>query len=327
MGKWAAEAGRRVGGKYTVAFQGAGVLIAKEIRKRYGEKDAVRGISLELKPGECLALLGPNGAGKTTTCEMLEGLIRPDSGSISVFGMDYDRHRKSILKRTGVQLQETTLYKKYTVWETLRLFASFYSDPVDVTTLIESLQLSDKVNSRLEHLSGGQKQRVYLGCSLINDPELLFLDEPSSGLDPQARRYLWDLLKQFRSESRSILLTTHYMEEAAGLADRIAIMDHGQIIAVGSLGELIRQHCPDESLCFSVDERSFLELKKSLSWLQQAKRCGQKTKAKVHDAPQKTQELLRAADQAGIIPGSFTIRQPTLEDVFLKLTGRRLRDD
>lgn len=303
------------------------VLYADHISKKYGRTEAVREVSLTLRAGECLALLGPNGAGKTSTCEMLEGLLQPDSGRISVFGLSYGEERKQILRRIGVQLQETNLYKKYTVLETLQLFASFYEQPVDVRKLIDSLMLTDKAGSRLEELSGGQKQRVYLGCSLINDPEILFLDEPSAGLDPQSRRYIWDLLRDFRCQSRSILLTTHYMEEAAELADRIAIMDDGRIIACGSLGDLISQHCPGGQLCFSVDDTVFSRLSARLSWLSSAKRSGNNTEVTARDLIEKSQEFLRVADQEGVVPDSFMIRHPTLEDVFLQLTGRRLRDD
>lgn len=303
------------------------ILVAENIKKNYGQLQAVAGVSLALKAGECLALLGPNGAGKTTTCEILEGLIVPDSGDVSVNGLNYKANRREILQGIGVQLQETSLYKKYTVRETLELFASFYRKPVDIVPLINSLQLNDKMNARLEHLSGGQKQRVYLGCSLVNDPRLLFLDEPTTGLDPQARRYIWDLLKSFRSDDRSILLTTHHMEEARELADRIAIMDHGKIIAAGSFEELIRNHCPEERLSFTMEPSQIDALMAKLTWLPSERPSGGRIEVLVKDAASKTQELMRISDQLGFVPESFMIRQPTLEDVFLKLTGRSLRDD
>lgn len=246
------------------------MLSARGLTKRYKNLVAVDGVDLTVGPGECLALLGPNGAGKTTTVEMLEGLTVPDSGVVEIFGKRLPGERRAILEKVGVQLQETNLYKRYTVRETLTLFGSFYKEAQDPEVIMKRMSLTDKADVQLRKLSGGQKQRAYLGCALVNDPKLLFLDEPTTGLDPQARRAIWDLLRELKAEGRGILLTTHYMEEAEVLADRVAIIDHGKIIAEGTPQELI-------------------------------KRTG--------------------VDQVKVEP-----RHGSLEDVFLKLTGRTLRD-
>lgn len=229
-------------------MQSTYTLEARNLQKRFKDLVAVDHVDLHVKMGECFALLGPNGAGKTTTCEMLEGLLPTDGGTITIFGQNYAEHKAEILEKIGVQLQETNLYKKYTVWETFQLFASFYKQPEDLTKLLNMLQLEPVKNKRLEHLSGGQKQRVYLACSLINRPQLLFLDEPSSGLDPQSRHHLWEALEECKTHDRSIFLTTHFMEEAEKLADRVAIMDHGKIIAEGSPKELIARYVSQGTL-------------------------------------------------------------------------------
>ena len=184
-------------------------LLAQGLTKKYGELRAVDGISLTVNRGECVALLGPNGAGKTTTVEMLEGLVRPDAGEITIFGRSLAKDRQFVLERIGVVLQETTLYKRYTVAETVALFASFYAQTLRPEVALKRLQLEDKASTQLRNLSGGQRQRVYLACALINDPELLFLDEPTTGLDPQARRATWELIAELKREGRSVLLTTH----------------------------------------------------------------------------------------------------------------------
>ena len=310
-----------------VVETGEWVLRAKNLCKAFTNVPAVDGVSIDLKKGECLALLGPNGAGKTTTCEMLEGLIDWDAGSISLFDLPLKQNRKKILERIGVQLQETNLYKKYTVRETLELFASFYSNPLSVKNLIAKLKLEDKEDSRLEKLSGGQRQRVYLGCSLVNDPEIVFLDEPTTGLDPQARRYIWDMLLNLKQEGRSILLTTHYMEEAQELADRIAIMDRGTIIASGTARELIGQYCEGGYLSFALSPEDFERLKEQLPWLENTRLVNNLWQINVKSTTQKTRELMRGVDSLGVDLRQFAIRQGSLEDVFLKLTGRSIRDD
>jgi len=209
--------------------------------KRYADVTAVDGLNLEVELGECFGLLGPNGAGKTTTIEILEGLTPADGGSLEVLGQTWgagDDH--ALRQRLGVQLQETQLADKLTVEETIRLFRSFYARGRDVDQVIETVALEEKRRARVGKLSGGQKQRLAVACSLVSDPDLLFLDEPTTGLDPQARLKLWEIVEAFRGGGGTILLTTHYMEEAARLCDRVAIMDHGRVISMGTPAELIR---------------------------------------------------------------------------------------
>lgn len=303
-------------------------LRAEGLVKKYGKLTAVDGVSLQVAAGECFALLGPNGAGKTTVCELLEGLLTPDAGEVYLCHLSLKTQRQEILKRIGVQLQETHLYKKYTVRETLELFASFYPQSQPLDPLLEKLKLQDKQHARLEHLSGGQKQRVYLGCALVNKPELIFLDEPTSGLDPQARRHIWDLLKELKDENCSIFLTTHHMEEAQELADRIAIMDQGKIIACGSLAELKSKYCQGEFLRFKLHAEDKLRLMQGLTWLRTARSLGEEQyEAIVANATLSTQELMREADKHNIAIRNFAIQQGSLEDVFLQLTGRSIRDE
>ncbi|HEY4355790.1 MAG TPA: ABC transporter ATP-binding protein, partial [Acidobacteriaceae bacterium] len=210
-----------------------------KLRKTYRNTIAVNDLDLTVWQGECFGLLGPNGAGKTTTIEICEGLTAADSGTVEVLGMSWNGRNRQLRERLGIQLQETCLSEKLTVIETLRMFSSFYRRPLDVTDVIALLQLGDKKNARVGILSGGQKQRLALGCALVGDPDLLFLDEPTTGLDPQARHQLWALVERLKQGGRTIVLTTHHMEEAERLCDRVAIIDHGRIIALGSPAELI----------------------------------------------------------------------------------------
>ena len=213
----------------------------EHLKKRYSDVVAVDGLSLTVERGECFGLLGPNGAGKTTTIEILEGLLTPDAGDVDVLGLRWADHQGELRQRLGIQLQETQLGDKLTVEETLRLFRSFYTRGRTIDELIGIVELESKRTSRVGKLSGGQKQRLSFACAIAGDPDLLFLDEPTTGLDPQSRRQLWTLLDQFRSRGGTILLTTHYMDEAEFLCDRVAIVDHGRIIAQGTPKELIAQ--------------------------------------------------------------------------------------
>ena len=218
----------------------AGVALrVRHLRKAYKDVVAVDGLDLEVSPGECFGLLGPNGAGKTTTIEICEGLTPADSGEVEVLGLSWRSHAAELRQRLGIQLQETQLSEKLTVGETVRLFRSFFRRGPTSSEVIALVQLEDKRDSRVGGLSGGQKQRLALACALVGDPDLLFLDEPTTGLDPQARRQLWDLIERFKSAGRTILLTTHYMDEAEKLCERVAIMDHGKVIALGTPRELI----------------------------------------------------------------------------------------
>lgn len=209
------------------------------LRKSYGDVVAVDGIDLDVRPGECFGLLGPNGAGKTTTIEICEGLLERDSGDVHVLGQTWEKDGDRLRERLGIQLQDTQLSEKLTIRETLELFRSFYTRGRSVDEVIGIVQLDEKRDARVGSLSGGQKQRLAIACALVGDPELLFLDEPTTGLDPQSRRQLWGLIEQFRATGRTIVLTTHYMDEAEKLCDRVAIVDHGHVIALGSPQELI----------------------------------------------------------------------------------------
>ncbi len=306
------------------------LLTAQHLQKKFGKLTAVDDITLSVQAGECLALLGPNGAGKTTTVEMLEGLQTPDAGEIRIFGQSLRTHRQSIMQDVGVMLQETQLYKKLSVKETLELFASFFQKSLKIDEAIAMVELSDKADTRLEHLSGGQKQRAYLACSLINEPRLLFLDEPTTGLDPQSRRMIWDLLQKHKGRDRGILLTTHYMDEAEKLADRVAVVDHGRIIAEGTPAALIQKHCGEQVVCFRYLGLEPLEVKKRLEphlpWLKDAVVMEKGFELVARDPVQTITELSRASDQQNLKLAQLEMRRSTLEDVFIKLTGRSIRD-
>jgi len=249
-------------------------LRVKGLRKAYDDVVAVDGLDLEVYAGECFGLLGPNGAGKTTTIEICEGLLGADSGEVEVLGRRWESNAGDLRELLGIQLQDTQLSEKLTVDETLTLFQSFYRDARDIGEVIDQVELGEKRNSRVGGLSGGQKQRLAVACALVGNPQLLFLDEPTTGLDPQSRRQLWDLISQFQAEGRTVVLTTHYMEEAERLCDRVAIVDHGHVIALGS-----------------------------------------------------PRELIDALDVSHLPPPEPRSTTATLEDVFVSLTGRTLRDE
>ncbi len=220
-------------------------LVLRGLRKSYGSVVAVDGLDLDVKVGECFGLLGPNGAGKTSTIEICEGLLERDSGDLEILGMTWERDSSRLKERLGIQLQDTQLSEKLTVTETVQLFRSFYKTAKPVAEVIDVVQLGEKRNARVGTLSGGQKQRLAVACALVGNPELLFLDEPTTGLDPQSRRQLWTLIEEFRATGRTILLTTHYMDEAEKLCDRVAIVDHGRVIALGTPHELIESIAAD----------------------------------------------------------------------------------
>lgn len=303
------------------------LLKAVGLKKNYKNINAVCGIDLELFPGECLALLGPNGAGKTTTVEMLEGLTIPSEGSIYIFGKDLQKQKTQIMEQVGVMLQETQLYKRGTVKETVELFASFFKKSREVDQILELVELSSKKDEFLKNLSGGQKQRVYLACALINDPKILFLDEPTTGLDPQARRLIWDLLKKQKEEGSALLLTTHYMDEAEQLADRICIVDHGKIIAEGSPRELIKTHCGEQILHITLSrELLSAEIEEHFPWLTQAKNDKGSYTITVSNHNEIITKLYTLSTKLNFEIVNLEMRKSNLEDVFIKLTGRSIRD-
>ncbi|MBA2354672.1 MAG: ABC transporter ATP-binding protein [Acidobacteria bacterium] len=296
--------------------------------KRYGDVLAVNGLDLEVQRGECFGLLGPNGAGKTTTIEILEGLSTPDAGQVEVLGLGWARDASRLRQRLGIQLQETQLNDKLTVAETLRMFRSFYAQGPSVDALIASVGLESKRDAWYSKLSGGQKQRLAVACALAGDPEVLFLDEPTTGLDPQSRRQLWDLLGQFKQRGRTILLTTHYMDEAQVLCDRVAIVDHGQVIAQGTPLELIASLGAEHIVEFALAEGRTMPAESILARLPGVRRAsvddarGTLIVAHLHEA---LPALLAAVAEADAFT-LLTTHSATLEDVFVSLTGRQLRD-
>ncbi len=306
------------------AQNGKVVLQATRLSKYFGAIKAVNEVSLTLEKGQCLAILGPNGAGKTTLCEMFEGLERQDSGTLEVLSRSYDKDRATILSAIGVTLQETSLYKRYTVLETLTLFASFYKHSLSVESMLRDLGLSEKRDVRLEQLSGGQKQKVYLGCAFIHDPEIIFLDEPTTGLDPKSRRELWDLIKKLKERQKSIVLTTHYMEEAEELADQILFLDQGSVVAAGTLPELLASFSCKETLELGVSSETLMLLKANHSYLENEVKTSRGFSFFVADAALRVQEILATCQKFSQKLAFVSVKEAGLEELFLKLTGREI---
>ena len=293
--------------------------------KRYGEKVAVNGVELEIGAGECFGLLGPNGAGKTTTVEMIEGLYRPDAGTIELFGIEWGKGRdREIKERFGVQLQETQLADKLTVTEVLRLFRSFYRKGRSPEELIELLDLGAERDRYFSRLSGGQKQRVAVGCALVGDPELLFLDEPTTGLDPRARKSLWSIVDRYREQRRSVLITTHYMEEAAALCDRIAVMDQGKIIALGTPRSLVDSLGIVQFVEFDAARPLEEAPLAALPSVASVTNRGQRYRLRIDRSLAALGSVLDELERQGVQPIGLSTHQATLDDVFLHLTGRGL---
>jgi ABC-2 type transport system ATP-binding protein len=302
----------------------------RNLRKAYKDVVAVDGIDLEVRTGECFGLLGPNGAGKTTTIEICEGLTAADSGDVAVLEMLWHSDAKKLRQRLGIQLQETQLSEKLTVNETVRLFRSFFGQGPETSEVIAQVQLGEKRNSRVGALSGGQKQRLALACALVGDPDFLFLDEPTTGLDPQARRQLWDLIEQFKAAGRTILLTTHYMDEAERLCDRIAIMDHGKIIALGTPRELIGsigvEHVVEFSAGTGVKEFDVSAVRK-IAGVRDVRTDNGSILMHVTELHQAVPALLHELSRQGVPLTELRTHSATLEDVFVTLTGRHLRNE
>ncbi|HEX5717933.1 MAG TPA: ABC transporter ATP-binding protein [Thermoanaerobaculia bacterium] len=294
--------------------------------KRFDDVVAVAGLDLEIARGECFGLLGPNGAGKTTTIEILEGLTEPDEGEVEVLGTTWQGDGRGLREKLGVSLQETQLNEKLTVAETLRLFRSFYREGRDPEQVLAALALDEKRDARVGKLSGGQKQRLAVACALVGDPELLFLDEPTTGLDPQSRLQLWQQVTAFREHGGTVLLTTHYMDEAERLCDHIAIVDHGKVIALGTPTELIRSlQAADVVELLSEPMLSEEELRR-LPGVSDVHRRGPNWALAVHSVTESVPPLLAAVEKAGARLTHLSTHRATLEDLFVSLTGRELRD-
>ncbi len=308
-------------------------ILARGLIKRYGDLTAVDGLDLQARKGTCLGLLGPNGAGKTTTIEILEGLTRPDAGEIRVLGLSWGRDAYRIRERIGVQLQETHLQDKLTVRESLRLFRSFYARGRDIRTVIDLVSLGEKQGERVVNLSGGQRQRLALGCALVGEPDLLFLDEPTTGLDPQARRHVWQIVHEFKQAGGTVLLTTHYMEEAERLADELCIMDRGRKIAEGTPAAIIHTLGaesiieltlpPEDDGGQHATSTDHLEGLAGVNTVQVLNRVVTLT---VTDTQGVLTSLLDWLQRDGIVAEDVRTHRPTLEDVFVTLTGKHLRD-
>jgi ABC-2 type transport system ATP-binding protein len=307
------------------------VIECRDLYKTYdGKVEAVRGLNLEIHAGECFGLLGPNGAGKTTTIEILEGLLEPSSGQVTILGQSWRRHGRQLREKIGISLQETRLSERLTVRETLELFASFYHEPRSSDEVLEALELREKADALVGNLSGGQKQRLAVATALVASPQVLFLDEPTSGLDPQSRRQLWDIVRGFLEGGGTVLLTTHYMDEAERLCDRLAIIDHGQVIAQGTPAELIAKlgghHVVEFALSGGnayVDDNAW----RLLPGVDSVHREDGILSLAVREPHKTIPALLDAIEQRSAQLEHLTTRQASLEDVFVRLTGRRLRED
>ncbi len=296
-----------------------------ELHKSYGAVKAVDGVSFEVEDREIFGILGPNGAGKTTTLEIIETLREPDSGEITVGGMDVRKDARAIKELIGVQLQTTVFFDNLTVRETVDLFSSFYRNQVGTESLLELVSLEDKAGSMLDELSGGQHKRVSIALALVNDPRIVFLDEPTTGLDPQARRNIWEIVEQLRDRENTVVITTHYIEEAEYLCDRVAIMDHGRIIAMGSPDELIDRHSPESNISFRLEPLLSADLIAAIPGVSDVRSVngGYEVTTLV---PQETLiGIFKAAYDNGSTADDVSMKRATLEDVFLKITGRRIR--
>jgi ABC-2 type transport system ATP-binding protein len=303
-------------------------IVVEELYKHYGEVKAVDGISFAVRQGEVFGMLGPNGAGKTTTVEIIEGLRVADQGQVTVLGMDVRKETDKIKARIGVQLQTTALYPLLTVREVINLFRSFYPGPVrDTDVVIDMVNLQEKHTTRSRDLSGGQQQRLSMALALVNQPDIIFLDEPTTGLDPQARRKMWDVIQQVSDEGTTVFLTTHYMEEAERLCDRVAVIDQGEIIALDTPEELIHTHFEESAIEFELNGGAVsLEVLRGLRGATDVRQDGNAVTLYSTAVPKTLSELTDLGEAKDLTLDDLHVRRATLEDVFLKLTGRRIRD-
>jgi len=313
----------RVTGALTAADA---VVACHDLRKRYGALEAVAGVTFQVHPGEVFGLLGPNGAGKTTTIEILEGIREADGGEVRVLGLDPRREARAIKARIGVQLQTASLYPYLTVAELIDLFGTFFPRRLPLQHMLDALELNEKRDAQTRTLSGGQQQRLSVALALVNDPELVFLDEPTTGLDPAARRSLWDVIRDLRAQGKSVLLTTHYMEEAEVLCDRLAIMDHGKILESGTVEELVSRRFKERAVHFAaIVGLDDLRMRAFPGVSRVAHEDGE-VLLYTADVPATIGAVLTAADALGAPPHDLSVRRASLEDVFLDLTGHALRD-
>jgi ABC-2 type transport system ATP-binding protein len=304
-------------------------LAVRSLRKSFGDVHAVADLDMSVATGECFGLLGPNGAGKTTTLEICEGLLEQDSGDVEILGMKWTGNKKTLRQRIGIALQETQLAEKLSVTETLQLFRSFYPSGREVAHVISLVQLEEKATARVGTLSGGQKQRLALACALVGDPQLLFLDEPTTGLDPQSRRQLWDLIERFKDEGKTVVITTHYMDEAERLCDRVAIVDHGKVIAVDTPPALIASLGGDQVVTFTLEEPQ-VELEhddlRKIEGVTGVRRETNSYELTAKELRKTVPAVLAFLEKRGARLAELRTHSATLEDVFVNLTGRHLRD-
>jgi ABC-2 type transport system ATP-binding protein len=295
------------------------------IHKTYGSTVAVDDVSFEVLPGEIFGLIGPNGAGKTTTMECVGGLRAADRGTISVLGLDPARDIRALQQRVGVQLQQAQLQKRITVWEAVDLWASLYPHPVDGEQLLARLNLTDKRNAWFMMLSGGQRQRLFIALALIHDPDVVLLDELTTGLDPQARRAIWDMVRGIRERGRTVLLTTHLMEEAERLCDRVAIIERGTVIDIGTPEDLVRRHCPEQTVVLVTEDACARERLAAIPGVEEVALRGREVTVRGRD-PRLVSHVIHCLSEHRIQVTDFRTVMPTLEDVFLALTGHSIRD-
>jgi ABC-2 type transport system ATP-binding protein len=321
----AAERAPAAVGEQAASSVSEAVITVSGIHKTYGSTPAVRDVSFEVRRGEIFGLIGPNGAGKTTLMEIVEGLRTPDRGTISVLGLDPFRDAVQLQIRIGVQLQEAQLQKRIKVREAVDLWASLYPRSVDGGRLLEQLGLAGKERAWFMSLSGGQKQRLFIALALINDPEVVFLDELTTGLDPQARRAIWDLVRGIRDRGKTVFLTTHLMEEAERLCDRVAIIDHGRIVDIGSPATLVRRHCPERSVIVVTEDAAPRDRFEAMPQVDSVSREGPRVTIRGRGDDLVT-HVIHCLAEHRIRVIDFRTELPTLEDVFLKLTGHQIRD-